>query len=384
MDRDLKRSIILDNYQNPNMKHTSNEDYVKINTRNVSCIDNLDIYLKIEDNIIKDISFEGEACVISISSTNILANMLVGKTKEEGIYIIDNYLKMINEEEYDKDVLKELLAFDDTSRQPSRIKCATLSANGIKDYLEEEISININKDNNTFEPSDIDIDEDVDDNNKNNEKDIEDNQKNNQNLNLTYAVRDGIVSHCGEIDENGLKPRDEYIDLNNYNKPNEYAPYTWEGCTVKIADKISYLGRDIEDAISLGILDEHLEELYELLNYGRNEVINNTVIINDLIYDLCNNSSIEKGLYFSDKMFNKIKEIKNFSNFDLDTMLKMKAIIENMNKGQNDPRANLLKSLKPYLKQSRKNKVDQYIKLFSMGKAFEILNPLGGEKKNDV
>ena len=64
--------------------------------------------------------------------------MLVGKTKEEGIYIIDNYLKMINEEEYDKDVLKELLVFDDTSRQPSRIKCATLSANGIKDYLEEE------------------------------------------------------------------------------------------------------------------------------------------------------------------------------------------------------------------------------------------------------
>ena len=138
MDRDLKRSIILDNYQNPNMKHTSGSDYVKINTRNVSCIDNLDIYLKIEDNIIKDISFEGEACVISISSTNILTNMLVGKTKDEGIYIIDNYLKMINEEEYDKDILNELLAFDDTSRQPSRIKCATLSANGIKKFLENE------------------------------------------------------------------------------------------------------------------------------------------------------------------------------------------------------------------------------------------------------
>ena len=138
MDKDIKRSIILDNYQNPNNKRVSGTDYIKINTRNVSCIDNLDIYLKIEDNIIKDISFEGEACVISISSTNILANMLVGKTKEEGIYIIDNYLKMINEEEYDKEVLKELLVFDDTSKQPSRIKCATLSANGIKDYLEKE------------------------------------------------------------------------------------------------------------------------------------------------------------------------------------------------------------------------------------------------------
>lgn len=138
MDRDLKRSIILDNYQSPNNKHTSDDSYFKINTRNVSCIDNLDIYLKIEDNIIKDISFEGEACVISISSTNILTNLLIGKTKEEGIYLIDNYLKMINEEEYDKEVLKELLVFDDTSNQPSRIKCATLSANGIKDYLEKE------------------------------------------------------------------------------------------------------------------------------------------------------------------------------------------------------------------------------------------------------
>lgn len=138
MDKDIKRSIILDNYQNPNNKRVSGTGYVKINTRNVSCIDNLDIYLKIENDIIKDVSFEGEACVISISSTNILSNLLIGKTKEEGIYLIDNYLKMINEEEYDKEVLKELLVFDDTSRQPSRIKCATLSANGIKDYLEKE------------------------------------------------------------------------------------------------------------------------------------------------------------------------------------------------------------------------------------------------------
>lgn len=138
MDKDLKRSIILDNYQTPDRKHTSGSEYVKINTRNVSCIDNLDIYLKINNNVIEDISFEGEACVISISSTNILANLLIGKSMEEGIYLIDNYLKMINEEEYDKEVLKELMVFDDTSRQPSRIKCATLTANGIKDYLEKE------------------------------------------------------------------------------------------------------------------------------------------------------------------------------------------------------------------------------------------------------
>ena len=137
MDKDLKRSIILDNYQNANNKHISDGDnYKKINTRNVSCIDNLNLYIDIENNIIKDISFEGEACVISISSTNILINLIIGKSKEEALYIINNYLKMINEEEYDKEVLKELLVFDDTSKQPSRIKCATLTANGIKKYLE--------------------------------------------------------------------------------------------------------------------------------------------------------------------------------------------------------------------------------------------------------
>ena len=72
-----------------------------------------------------------------------------------------------------------------------------------------------------------------------------------QNLNLTYGVRDGIISHCGEINENALKPRDEFINLDSYIYPNQYSPYTWEGCVVKIADKISYIGRDIEDAITL-------------------------------------------------------------------------------------------------------------------------------------
>ena len=137
MDRELKRSIILDNYQNANKKYISDgEEFTKINTRNVSCIDNLDIYIDMDGNIIKDISFEGEACVISISSTNILINLLIGKSKEDALYIINNYLKMINEEEYDKEVLKELIVFDDTSKQPSRIKCATLTANGIKKFLE--------------------------------------------------------------------------------------------------------------------------------------------------------------------------------------------------------------------------------------------------------
>ena len=140
---------------------------------------------------------------------------------------------------------------------------------------------------------------------------LQDMNQNWQNLNLTYAVRDGIISHCGEIDENSLRPREEYINLYDYEYPNQYAPYTWEGCVVKIADKISYLGRDIEDAIILGILDEKLEELYKILK--QKEVINNTVIINHLIGDLCENSSPEKGLCFSEGTFKMLKEIKEFN-----------------------------------------------------------------------
>ena len=142
---------------------------------------------------------------------------------------------------------------------------------------------------------------------------LEDNFGNKQNLNLTYAVRDGIISHCGEIDENNLRPREEYIDLTEYKYPNQFKPYTWEGCVVKIADKISYLGRDIEDAINLGILDKHLDDLYKMLNRKKDNIINNTVLINNFIYDLCENSSSEKGLCFSEDMYNVIKDIKKFN-----------------------------------------------------------------------
>lgn len=135
-----------------------------------------------------------------------------------------------------------------------------------------------------------------------------------KNLNLTYAVRDGIISHCGEIDEISLKPRTEFIDLEkDYIKLNQYSPYTWEGCVVKISDKISYLGRDIEDAISMGILDSNLNELYDLLEQPRSANLNNTNIIGDLIADLCTNSSVDEGLKFSSTTFEKIKRLKQFN-----------------------------------------------------------------------
>ncbi len=143
---------------------------------------------------------------------------------------------------------------------------------------------------------------------------LEDDKKFKQNLNLTYAVRDGIISHCGEVTKQCIKPRNEFIDLDLYSYPSQFESYTWEGCVVKISDKISYLGRDLEDAITLKILDEHLDKLYDLLGYSSdNENLNNTIIINYLITDLCENSSPENGLCFSDKAFELIKDINKFN-----------------------------------------------------------------------
>lgn len=138
MDKDIKRSIILDNYQDArNRGIPDSDDYIKINSNNVSCIDNIDIYVKLDNDVIKDIKFSGEACVIAISSTSILSSMLIGKTIVEAKNILDNYFKMIEEEEYDKELLGEANVYDDIYKQPSRKTCATLFARGISKITKE-------------------------------------------------------------------------------------------------------------------------------------------------------------------------------------------------------------------------------------------------------
>ena len=73
------------------------------------------------------------------------------------------------------------------------------------------------------------------------------------------------------------------------------------------------------------------------------------------------------------------KKEEGSGQIDFETIMKMKTIMEKMKSSGSDPRANLLLSLKPYLKESRKEKIDQYIKLFSMSKAIELFNNSGGE-----
>ncbi len=138
MDKELKREIIIDNYQNPyNRKTVDDSSYIKINTNNESCIDNLDIYFKVDNGVIKDVGFNGEACAISTSATSIMLRSLINKSTDEVKELLINYINMINEKEYDKELLKELNVYDEIYLQPNRKNCALLPAKAVEKLLKE-------------------------------------------------------------------------------------------------------------------------------------------------------------------------------------------------------------------------------------------------------
>ena len=138
MDSNIRREIILDNYQDPiNRGLIDDDSYVKVNSRSESCIDNLDFMLKVEDGIIKDIRFDGEACAISTSATSIMIRSLLGKKVEDAKKLLENYQHMLHEEEYDSELLGELMVYDEISKQPNRLNCALLPSEAIAKMLNE-------------------------------------------------------------------------------------------------------------------------------------------------------------------------------------------------------------------------------------------------------
>ena len=90
---------------------------------------------KIDNGKIVDIRFDGEACAISTSATSIMINSLIGKTKEEALAILNNYEKMIDNEEYNEEVVGELNVYSDISKQPNRRKCALLPFESLRKII---------------------------------------------------------------------------------------------------------------------------------------------------------------------------------------------------------------------------------------------------------
>ena len=127
-------------------------------------------------------------------------------------------------------------------------------------------------------------------------------------LNLTFAVRDGIISHCGEVDEQYVEVAPEPNNLDSpTNRP--ASPSTWEACAVRISDSIAYLGRDLEDAIKAKLITR--DDIPD--NIRKNLGVRNSDIINGLVDNVIDWSSTNGKIGFSPKMFELIKEFKQFS-----------------------------------------------------------------------
>lgn len=118
-------------------------------------------------------------------------------------------------------------------------------------------------------------------------------------------------------------------------------------------------------------MNEDLSNILEKFNINKDSI--SPDMINNFIGIINSNQNNNKSTSNS---------AKDSPEIDVDTILKLKKVIEQMNKKNNDPRSKLLDSLRPYLRPSRQDKLDQYIQLMNLSKIVDILPFIGGENNS--
>ena len=134
IDTELAKQIIIDHYESPitKVKKIKNNNYIKGHNDSPSCIDNIDSYVWIKNNKIKDVKFSGIGCAICTSSTDLLALEIIGKSLSTAKKIIDNYLNMIYDKKVDPKLLGKLIIYKNVNKQANRIKCAVTGIQAIQ------------------------------------------------------------------------------------------------------------------------------------------------------------------------------------------------------------------------------------------------------------
>jgi len=134
----LYREIIMDHYKNPrNIGLLEDDHYQSNRIKNPSCGDDVTIQVLVENNIVKDVKQKATGCSISVASASVLTEIVIGKTVEEAKIIVDTFLKMITNQEFDESIdLEEAAVFSGVKQFPARIKCASIAWVAFKDGLE--------------------------------------------------------------------------------------------------------------------------------------------------------------------------------------------------------------------------------------------------------
>lgn len=139
--RELYQEVILDHSKHPKNYHKMEDATHKAEGFNPLCGDHFYLYLKVEDGIIKDISFEGAGCAISKASASIMTSMVKGKTVEEAEKIFKNFHSFVTgkvDKDFDPNSLGKLAVFSGVSEFPVRVKCATLAWHTLINALENK------------------------------------------------------------------------------------------------------------------------------------------------------------------------------------------------------------------------------------------------------
>lgn len=135
----LYRTVIMDNYKNPKNKGLmQTDDYHFVHLNNPSCGDEMNVEVKIENGIIKDIRQDGHGCSISMSSASVMSDTLIGKTVEEAKKIIEDFYGVVTGiDPNDEESLGEAIAYMGVRQFPARVKCATLAWKAIEKGIDE-------------------------------------------------------------------------------------------------------------------------------------------------------------------------------------------------------------------------------------------------------
>ncbi|QWB99638.1 SUF system NifU family Fe-S cluster assembly protein [Mycoplasmatota bacterium] len=134
----LYREIIMEHYKNPRNKGlVTNDDYKSNRIKNPSCGDDITIQVLVEDGMVKDVKQEASGCSISVASASVLSEIMIGRSVEEAKKIVDTYINMVTNKEFDESVdLEEAAVFSGVKKFPARIKCASIAWVAFKDSLE--------------------------------------------------------------------------------------------------------------------------------------------------------------------------------------------------------------------------------------------------------
>jgi nitrogen fixation NifU-like protein len=135
MVHDLYQETILDHSKRPRNCHPMEDANRKAEGYNPLCGDKLKLFLKMENDVVRDVSFVGSGCAISTASASLMTESLKGKTRDEAMKLLDKFHDLLTTDTPVSNELGKLVVFCGVRDYPARVKCATLAWHTLKSAL---------------------------------------------------------------------------------------------------------------------------------------------------------------------------------------------------------------------------------------------------------